>query len=162
MKKNLLPFLIKLLLISLVLGFLWFWKLQNLYPRLLWPVAVPFFQWVGVKKWLLSWVLNHFANIVPYLALVLATPRVLNNRKKLLAAILGGLLVLAIMHLFLSWMVYHYYEQYQFTKSFFRRTFPFFLINDALPLPLWLVFYPRIHKELFGFIFKKKVAEDPK
>lgn len=156
MKNNLLLFLIKLLLISSVLGFLWFWKLQDLYPHILRPVAFPFFQWVGVKKWLLTWVSDHFTNVVPYLALVLATPGALKNGKRFAAAILGGLLILAIAHLLLSWLIYYYSEQYHFTRSFFRRTFPLFLINDALPLPLWLMFYPRTLKELFGFILEKK------
>lgn len=156
MKIKLILFLIKLLLISSVLGFLWFWKLQNIYPHILSPLAIPFFQWVGVKKWLLSWVSNHFTNVVPYLALVLATPKALNDWKRLLAAILGGLLILTITHLLLSWLVYYYSEQYQFTRSFFRRTFPFFLINDALPLPLWLIFYPRMYMELLGLIMRKE------
>lgn len=160
MKRNLYLFLIRLCLISFALGFLWFWKLENIYPRILWPVVVPFFQWVGVKKWLLSRVVDHFTNIVPYLALVLATPGALNNWKRFLAAILGGLLILAMMHLVLSWAVYYYSEQFGFTRLYFRRTFPVFLINDALPLPLWLIFYPRVHKDLFGFLMKKKSAEE--
>ena len=152
MKKELWKFLLKLAIFSLILGFLWFWKLQDFYPFLLKPAAIPFFQWVGVKKWYLSWVLDHFTNIVPYIALVLATPGILKRWKWTLLALFGGLVALMISHLFLSWMVYHYSAEYQFTKSFFRRTFPFFLLSDGLPLPLWLLFYPRVLPELFRFI----------
>jgi hypothetical protein len=163
-KRNLWLFLLKLVSISLVLGFLWFWKLQDAYPHFLEPIAVPFFQWVGVKKWLLSWVIDHFTNIVPYIALVLASPGLLSNWKKTLAALLGGLAILIISHLLLSWLVYHYSAQYRFTKQFFRITFPFFLLSDALPLALWLLFYPRILPELFGFMKwgKKSGSEKPK
>lgn len=159
MKKNLLIFLLKLVFFSTLLGYLWFWQLQALYPHLLAPAAMPFFKWVGVKKWLLSWVLDHFTNVVPYVALVLSTPGIIKGWKKFLAALFGGLIILAAVHIFLSWMVFYFSEQYHFSKAFFRRTFPLFLINDALPLMLWLLFYPKILTELFGFFRKGSRAE---
>jgi hypothetical protein len=151
-KRELSFFLLKVILITLILGFLWFWKLQELYPHILSPIAVPLFQWFGVKKWLLTRVMDHFTSIVPYVALVLATPDAIRNWKKTTLSLLGGIIILAISHLFLSWAVYHYSEQYRFSKSYFRATFPIFLICDALPLLLWLTFYPRLLPEFFGFM----------
>jgi len=151
-KSGLIPFLLKLIFISLILGFLWFWKAQDAYPHLLSPVAIPFFQWVGVQKWLLSRVIDHFTNIVPYIALVLATPDAFKNWKRTIIVLLSGLIALAATHLLLSWVVYYYSAQYRFTKAYFRATFPFFLFVDALPLPLWLLFYPKVLPRLFRFM----------
>jgi hypothetical protein len=150
-KRELIAFALKALSISLVLGFLWFWKAQDLYPHLLSPISVPFFQWVGVKKWLLSRVIDHFTNIVPYVALVLATPEAFRNWKKTLFALLGGLAILAAGHLLLSWAVYYYSAQYRFSKAYFRAAFPYFLLCDAMPLILWLLFYPRVLPKMLNF-----------
>ncbi|SYZ74299.1 membrane hypothetical protein [Candidatus Zixiibacteriota bacterium] len=155
MKKSRLIFLLKLISFSLILGYLWFWRLQSLYPHLLAPAAMPFFQWVGVKKWLLSWVIDHFTNIVPYTALVLAMPGIFKKWKKTLVALVAGLIILAGFHILLSWSVYYFSEQYHFSRAFFRRTFPFFLINDALPLVLWILFYPEILSELSGLLKRR-------
>nr|MBN2278367.1 hypothetical protein [candidate division Zixibacteria bacterium] len=161
MKKDLWLFLLKLAFFSLALGLLWHFYLQTLYPHFLKPVAVPFFQWVGVKKWRLSLLLDHFSNLVPYTALVLATPGIIKEWKKTLLTFFGGLLILMIGHLLLSWADYYYWAKYGLTRGLFRNTFHFILLNDALPLGLWLLFYSRKLTGLFGFLkFGRKNREN--
>lgn len=152
MKKDLWLFLAKLAFFTVLFGLLWFYYLQDAYPHFLKPVAFPFFKWVGVKKWRLSLLLDHFTNIVPYVALVFSTPGFFRHWKKTLLALFGGLLILMIGHLALSWLDYHFWSQYKMTRSFFRRTFHFYLLNDALPLGLWLLFYPGVLPQLFRFL----------
>jgi len=158
-----LQFLVKLALFSIAFGLLWHFYLQTAYPHFLKPVAVPFFQWVGVKKWRLSLLLDHFTNIIPYVALVLSTPGIIKEWKKTLFTLLGGLVILMIGHLLLSWIDYHYWAKYGMSRSFFRNTFHFLLLNDALPFGLWLLFYPRVLPQLFSFLKfgrKKQPAEN--
>ena len=152
MKRELWLFLAKLAFFSVVFGLLWFYFVQDAYPHILKPVVFPFFKWVGVTKWRLSILLDHFTNLIPYLALVCSTPGFFKNWKKTILALVVGLLILIIGHIALSWIDYHYYSQYGRTKPFFRRIFHFYLLNDALPLGLWLLFYPRVLPQLFSFV----------
>jgi len=145
-------FLTKLLFFTLAFGFLWFRFLQDWYPHLLKPVAFPFFQWVGVRKWRLSILLDHYTNIIPFVALVFASPGFFKQWKRTILALVAGLVVMAIGHLLLSWIDYHYWAEYKTTRSFFRRAFHFYLLNDALPLGLWLIFYPRVLPRVFAFL----------
>ena len=160
-KKQLWLFLLKLAFFSVVFGLLWFYYVQELYPILLKPIVFPFFKWVGVKKWRLSILLDHFTNIIPYVALVCASPGFFKNWKKTIVTLIGGLLILMVGHIALSWIDYHYWAQYKTTRPFFRRIFHYYLINDALPLGLWLLFYPHLLPRLFSFLkFGRKRAED--
>ena len=152
MKNELWKFLIKLAIFTVVFGLIWFLWAQDAYPRLLKPIVFPFFQWIGVKKWRLSLLLDHFTNIIPYLALVCATPGFFTHWKKTIIALLGGFIILMVGHIVLSWLDYHYWSQYDMTKKFFRSIFHFYLLNDALPLGLWLLFYPRVLPQLFSFL----------
>jgi len=151
-KKELWLFLAKLAGCLLAFGLIRFWYVQELYPYFLKPVAVPFFQIVGVGKWRLSLLLDHFSNMVPYLALVCASPGFFKNWKRTIIAAVGGLLLLMLGHLLLSWLDFYFWSQYKMTKKFFRSTFPFLMLNDALPLGLWLLFYPELLTKLFGFV----------
>ncbi len=152
MKKESWLFLIKVALFLLAFGWIWFWLVQDAYPYFLKPVAYPFFQWVGVRKWRLSLLLDHFTNVVPYVTLVCASPGFFKNWKKTLIALFGGLVILMIGHLLLSYVDYYFYSRYKMTKSFFKGMFPFLMLNDALPLGLWLLFYPKVLPEVFSFL----------
>lgn len=161
MKKESWLFPAKVAVFLIIFGWIWFWYIQDLYPYILKPVAFPFFQWVGVKKWRLSLLLDHFTNIIPYVTLVCASPGFFRNWKKTLLAFFGGLAILMIGHLLLSWIDYHYFSQYKMTKAFFRGTFPFLMLNDALPLGLWLLFYPKVLPGVFSFVkFGKGAASE--
>ena len=159
-KKDLWLFLAKLAIFTVIFGLLWFYYVQNLYPVILKPIVFPIFKWIGVKKWRLSILLDHFTNIIPYVALICASPGFIKNWKKTIAALVGGLLILMLGHIAISWIDYHFWSKYGTTRPFFRRIFHFYLINDALPLGLWLLFYPRLLPQLFSFLrFGKKQPE---
>ena len=160
MKKESWLFPTKVGVFLLAFGWLWFWLVQDAYPYFLKPVAYPFFEWVGVKKWRLSLLLDHFTNIVPYVTLVCASPGFFKNWKKTLTALFGGLVILMIGHLLLSWMDYYFWAKYKMTKQFFKITFPFLMLNDGLPLGLWLLFYPKVLPRVFGFLKFGKTSEN--
>lgn len=161
MKKEPWPFLLKLALSTLILGYIWFAAAQDAYPHMLKPIVYPFFKWVDVKTWRLSILLDHFTNIVPYISLIIATPGFFRNWKKTLLALFGGLIILMIGHVALSWLDYHFWSQYKMTRKFFKTTFHYYLLNDALPLGLWLLFYPRVLPQIFPFFRFGKKAETP-
>ena len=160
MRKSLWLFLLKLLVFSLALGYLWFSRYQVLYPYWIDGIADPFFKLVGVKKWWLALVVEHFTNLVPYLALVLASPGLFKHWKRTLIALVGGVAILILGHLLLSWAVYHFHVKYSLSKSFYKIVVPMYIINDALPLALWLSFFPRLPSELFGFKWFAKTTDE--
>ncbi len=160
-RKDLWLFLLKLAILTLLFGYVWFAYFQAAYPHVIKPIATAFFQLVGVRRWLLTLVLEHFTNIVPYLALVLATPGLIVNRKKTLIALFGGLAIIVAVHLLLSWAVYELQVRYQLSETFYKFVVPMYLFNDALPLVLWLSFYPGVPGKLFGLkVFERQEDRD--
>lgn len=162
-RKDLWLFLAKLVPLTLALGYLWFSGLQVRYPYLIDPIATPFLEALGVRQWMLALVLEHFTNILPYVALVLASPGLIARWPRSLAALLGGLAIIVLGHLLLSWVVYELYIRYSLSKAFYRIIVPVYLVNDALPLVLWLIFFPGVPARLFGLrIFGHKAdREEP-
>ncbi len=151
MRKNLWLFLLKLLVLTLVLGYLWFSRYQVQYPYWIDGIANKFFALLGVRKWWLALVVEHFTNLVPYIALVLASPGFLKHWKRTLIALVAGIAILILGHILLSCAVYHLHVKYSLSKSFYKIIVPLYIINDAMPLVLWLSFFPRLPSELFGF-----------
>jgi len=140
-KRSLWLFLAKLAGVSLVLGYLWFIGWQTAYPHWITPIADPLFRLFGVTKWLLSVTLHHFTNIIPYLALVLATPGHVKAWKRGILALFGGTAVIVLGHILMSTAIFYIWQAHGFGKTAYRYIVPVYLINDALPLVLWIVFY---------------------
>lgn len=162
MKKDRWLFLLKLAVFSIGLGLLWFYFLQAQYPKLIQPVFIPLFEVLDIRKWRLYQLLDHFTNLVTYTVLILSTPGIIKNWKKSLICLFGGLLILVVGHFFLSWIDYYYYAQYKQSRTFFRSAFHFYILNDTLPLILWLLFYPGVLTKLFPFMkfWERKTVEE--
>ena len=152
MKRNLWLFLLKLLPATLLLGYLWFTVCQFAYPYWIDPIATFFFKLFGVRTWHLALTAEHFTNLVPYLALLLATPGIIKHWRRSLLALFGGLVVIVLIHIFMSVAIYFIVEAYSMSKSAYRIIVPIYLVNDAMPLILWLAFFPKVLSDLFGFI----------
>jgi len=152
-RKELWLFLAKLIPLTLLFGYIWLSGLQAKYPDLLDPIALPFFKLVGVRRWWLALVMEHFTNIVPYAALVLATPGLIERWRRALLALFGGLAIIVLAHLLLSTAVYYLEIEYRMSKAFYRFIVPMYLLNDSLPLVLWLAFYPAMPERLLGWKF---------
>ena len=75
-----------------------------------------------------------FMSHVPFLVLVLLTPR-LSLRRRVLGALLGSAFI-AVTHLFIITLVNAVFLT---GESVFRRVAPFVLIMDGLPFLAWLV-----------------------
>jgi hypothetical protein len=150
-RKELWLFLAKLAVFTLVLGYIWFKVVQRQYPELIEPVAAVFFQLTAVRRWWLVLLLEHYTNLVPYIALVLATPGLITNWKRSLIALTGGLAILILVHLVMATAVYHLVAKYALSRTCYKFLVPIYLVNDALPLVLWILFFPRVLPEMFRF-----------
>ena len=150
MNRKLALFLAKLAVFSVVLCYVWFKGLQEAYPEILSPIAIHIIAWFGAKKWLLFLLMDHFTNLIPFIALVAATPLFFVRWRKTLTVVLVGLSTMVVLHLAISIVFYHFYEAYGFSETFYKLTVPVYLINDALPFVLWILFYHGMLGELFG------------
>jgi len=135
-----------------LLGWLWFAGLQRAYPDLIEPIAFPLFGLMGVREWHLYLLAEHFTNLVPYIALVIATPGIIRQWRRFVLALVVGLAIIILVHIFMSVAVYHVYEAYKMSENALRVIVPIYLVNDALPLILWLGCFPKALSDLFGFI----------
>jgi hypothetical protein len=151
-KKELWLFLSKLVVAVVVLGYAWtLWRFS--YPDVLEPIYKPFFSLVGLKKWWMALLLDHFTNWVPFVALVLASPDLVTRWRRSLVVLFGGLAIILCGHMLLSWAVDELVARYAMTKMYYKLSLPLFFVNDSLPFILWLLFYPDLPGRLFGIRF---------
>lgn len=148
MRKTLWLFLAKLVIYTLAFGLVWFLWLKAQYPLMMRPVGNWLLPLFGAHKWHLSWTLEHFANMGPYIALVLATPGFVRDWKRGLIALGGGLAILMAFHFVMLITFYHIMAQWGLSEITYRWTTPIYIINDSLPLVLWLAFYPNVVGQL--------------
>jgi len=160
-KKDRLLFLLKLVLLTLILGYLWYIYIQRSYPTLLEPIAEPVFRLTGVRRWWLVLLLEHFTSLVPYAALILATIKPIKEWRRSLTALVGGIAIIVVGHLLMSIATYYIMENFAATRTSYVLLVPVYLINDALPLALWLLFYGSFFTCLIGRHRPETVAVDP-
>ena len=142
-------FLAKVVAITCLLGLAWFLGVRWQYPQGLRLVGDWLFPLIGVRKWELSWTLDHMANIIPFIALVLATPAWYRPWRRGLAVLLGGLAILVVGHLLMLIAFYFIIASYGFSEYAYRWAVPVWVVNDSLPLVLWLACYHRALGQLF-------------
>jgi hypothetical protein len=147
-KRELLKFLLKALFIGAPLCFAWMELLSDEYLRVLYSIGHPLLDFLGVKKWWMALLMFHFATIVAYVTLVLATPGLLHRIGRNIAGLGAGLAIVIIMHLILVYAVYFANFEFGLRQTFHIITLPLYLINDILPFALWLLWFPQA-RELF-------------
>jgi len=156
-RKDLWLFLSKLVLVTVILGLAWFWWFKELYPKMLEPVGNVVLPLLGAQRWQLSWTLEHMANMVPYLALVFATPKLTENWRTVLRGVYIGVPVLIAFHLLMLASFDHIISAWGLSQITYRWAVPIWVVNDALPLILYLLLFGQILPQLFkGISFARK------
>ena len=156
MRKKLLLFFLSLVAISAVLTWFWFHGLQVSYALLFGPAAKAVFRQLGIHKSGLKLVIEHFTNIIPFIALCISLPGV-DFKKRLIRSGLG-LLILALVHFIMIIAASAIYSAHSMSPTAYKYLFPILTINDALPLVIWFLFF----SEEIIRLFKKKKAAAPK
>lgn len=147
MKRKLLRFFLSLIIVSAVLTWFWFNGAQVSYALLFKPVAQFTFRLLNIYKSGVKLVIEHFTNIIPFIALSVSLPDV-KIRKRLLR-LLYGLLILMMVHFILIIAISRIYTSYELSPTAYKYMFPLFIINDALPLVLWFLFFSEEILRLF-------------
>ena len=151
MKKNLVYFFLSLIIISAVLTWIWFNWLQIHYALLFGPAARFTFRQLGIYKSGLRLVLEHFTNIIPYIALCASLPGVKLKKRLIRSAI--GLGILVIVHFIMIIAVSAVYTAHGLTSTAYKYYFPILTINDALPLVIWFLLFS---EEILNLFRRKK------
>jgi len=138
-KRNLLQFFLSLVVVSAVLTWFWFNGLQIRYALLFKPAAQSAFRLFDIHKSGVTIVIEHFTNLIPFIALTLALPKV--RLQKRLIRLVVGLLILAAVHFILIIAVSGVYSAHSLSETAYKYIFPMCTINDALPLVLWFLFF---------------------
>lgn len=142
-------FLGKLVAGTIVLGLIWFLWLSERYPFVLRPVGNWIFPIIGVSKWRLSATLAHMVNMVPYVALVLATPGWKVEWRRHVGALGAGVVALMLGHLLMLTAFDFIIGKYELSKAAYLWSVPVWVLNDSLPFVLWLSFFPNVLTDLF-------------
>ncbi len=150
---KLLKFFLLLIVFSLPLFWFWMERGQAGYQKLMGVAIVPLVKALGEKDLNLFVLKAHYMNVVPLVALILATPA-LGWKKRLLALALG-LAILFIWHLLFSLALNHYQMLWGRDRRFYRVFIPAISVNSALPVILWLLLAWKGAKELLGEIFAR-------
>jgi hypothetical protein len=148
-RKELLKFLLKVLLFGVPLCVLWVQWLEGRYPYALHAAVHPILDLLGVKKWWMALLLFHFANLIPFVTLVLATPDLWRRLRHSALGLILGLASLVVMHMVLVFAVYYCNLKFGLRQEFHFITFPLYLINDILPFAFWYLWFPQV-RELFA------------
>jgi len=150
-RKDLLLFFLSLVVISVVLTWFWFDGLQVRYAMLFGPTAKFMFRHLGIHKSGLKLVIEHFTNLIPFIALCIALPRV-PWKKRLLRSGLG-LGILVVVHFIMIVAASAIYSAYAMSATAYKYIFPILIINDALPLILWFLLFS---EEVIGLFRRGK------
>jgi hypothetical protein len=133
-KRPLLVFVLAFFALTLPLAWAWFAWGSDVYGRLL----LDLLEAAGVRMRSREGnpAAPRFISVVPFLVLMLVTPR-LGWKRRLLGAV-GGLAVLVAAHAGLLVVVDAAAAEYGRAESV-EKVFPFVILADGMPLLLWLV-----------------------
>ena len=130
-------FLTKLVVVSLSLTWLWIEWGRRAYGRLFLEVANPIYGWFGITAYQ-GGVRERYINYIPFLVLMLVTPRI-GWMRRTLGTLVGLVLIFAFHVGFTVWVEAAYPLDGSTTPGGFPVYLPAILFSDALPLILWAV-----------------------
>ncbi len=139
MIRNLSVFLLSLIGISAILTYFWQDGLQIRYTLLFKPAAMYCFKLFGIQKSGITLVMEHFTNLIPYIALCISLPNA--EWKKKFIRLGYGLSILITVHFVLIIAISKVYMLYRGSETAFKFMVPMFILNDALPLVIWFLFF---------------------
>lgn len=146
MAKRRLLLALEIAAISLPATWLWIAWGRTAYPALLEAVVPSVLGWIGMPGLRPSLVPDRFVSYVPFLVLMLVTPR-LGAVRRALGTLVGFALIFAS---HVAFVVYVFAMQQSETLSArpFVNIFPAFLLLDAFPILLWALIARRFVPEL--------------
>ncbi len=132
--------LLLLLFVALTMPLAWLWLEwgEAVYARLLWEILHPVYGWMGLRHQRGGPVGPRLVSVVPFVVLMAITPGMGWRRR--VKGVVVGLLVISSFHLLLFVLVDSAYVVLGRNRRALSKIVPFLLINDGIPLVVWIFF----------------------
>ncbi len=153
MKKVLLR-LLEIVVVSLPLTWLWMEWGRDAYARLFRQIAIPIYGYLGQTTILPNAARDRFIHFLPFLILMIVTPR-MTWMRRVLGTVVGFMVLFAFQLLFVY--VDHISTVgagQQRTQEGFETFFPLMLLSDSLPLILWAIIAHEFVRDIASRIFE--------
>lgn len=130
--------LIKVIAVSAPLTWLWLSWGREAYGRLFLELAMPVYGAFGLTTLIPEGARDRFINYLPFLILMLITPR-LTLKRRVLGTLLGFLVIFAAQLVFVYLVGQDLSGGAGLTPSQFERIVPANALSDSLPFVLWIL-----------------------
>lgn len=158
-RKVLLP-LLKIVAISAPLTWLWEAGGREAYARLFAHLSIPIFGILGLTSLNPNGARDRFINYLPFLILMLITPRLSALRR--VVGIAVGFVAIFFAHVAFVYVAsVSFLENNTMTADGFTTFFPAMLLSDSLPLVLWAVICHQFIRETIARVASSASADSP-
>lgn len=149
MKEKPAIFILKVLVLSLFLYVLWYWKVEGYYLSFFKNFIRLFFETFEVRIKTFWYPIDTFNNLIPFVSLLLMTKDIQIKNRFLKLVI--GLSILISTHILFSLVAYLLYQDSQTSPTEFYYVLNTFLSlsSKVLPFFLWIIFAKRSLLNLF-------------
>ncbi len=137
MRKRVVLLTLEVVAVTIPLTWLWLVWGREAYHGVFIQLVAPLPGWFGLPSYRLIAVPQRFINFVPFLALMIATPR-LSPARRLLGT-LAGFGVILVGHLAFYVVSIAVYAEHGMTPRAISALFPVLLLSDSLPFLLWAI-----------------------
>ena len=137
MRKRVVLLALEVVAVTLPLTWLWLAGGREAYHGVFVQLAGPVPGWLGLPSYQLITVPQRFINFVPFVALMIVTPRLSLARRVL--GTLVGFGVIAVAHLAFYVVSVAVYAEHGVTPRAMSALFPVLLLSDTLPFILWAI-----------------------
>jgi hypothetical protein len=142
--------LLALEVVAVTIPLTWLWLVwgREVYHGVFVQLAGPVPGWFGLPSYRLIAVPQRFINYVPFLTLMIVTPR-LSPARRVLGTIVGfGLIFLG--HLAFYVVSVAVYAEHGMTPRAISALFPLLLLSDSLPFILWAIIARGVLRDAVG------------
>jgi hypothetical protein len=136
--RRLLLLILLFFALTLPLAWLWLESGEAVYARFLLQLLEPLYDSIGLRHTRGGPVSPRLVSVVPFVVLMAITPG-LSWRRRVVGSLVG-LLLIACFHLALFTLVDASYAVLGRSRRALTKIVPFLLINDGLPLLVWIFF----------------------
>jgi len=136
-RKRVVLLALEVVAVTLPLTWLWLAGGREAYHGVFVQLAGPVPGWLGLPSYQLITVPQRFINFVPFVALMIVTPRLSLARRAL--GTIVGLAVIFLGHLAFFVVSVAVYDEHGMTPRAISALFPVLLLSDSLPFILWAI-----------------------
>jgi len=152
--------LLQIAAISLPLTWIWIEWGRAAYGWLFLRLALPVFGLLGETSLMPVGARDRFINYLPFLILMLVTPRMSWLRR--IVGIAVGFVSIFVSHLVFVWISHKVgVGRDGMTPGQFRTMFPVLMVSDALPLALWALFASQWIRETLARVIPASSPPSP-